>query len=67
MAFIKLKSVDCMQFKINTEVAKFMGTIKTMLEDCDVDDQNDAVVPLPKVRKFCVTLWNEPIITKAMH
>lgn len=49
MPFIKLQSVDRVQFKIDTEVAKFSGTIKTMLRDCDVNDENDAVVPLPNV------------------
>lgn len=49
MPFITLESVDCVQFKIDTEVAKFSGTIKTMLEEGNVDDEKDAVVPLPNV------------------
>lgn len=49
MPFIKLESSDCVQFKIDTEIAKFSGTIKTMLEDCNLDDEKDAIVPLPNV------------------
>ncbi|XP_055309029.1 S-phase kinase-associated protein 1-like [Sitodiplosis mosellana] len=50
MAIIKLKSSDGEYFETDVQVAKCSGTIKTMLEDCGLDDEGEeGVVPLPKV------------------
>ncbi|XP_055325705.1 S-phase kinase-associated protein 1-like [Sitodiplosis mosellana] len=50
MAFIKLKSSDGEYFETDAQVAKYSGTIRTMLEDCGLDDEGEeGVVPLPKV------------------
>lgn len=49
MPAIKLKSSDGVQIKTDTEIAAFSGTIKTMLEYCDLNDEKDSVVPVPNV------------------
>lgn len=47
---IKLKSLDVEIFETEIKAAKFSGTIKTMLEDCGLEDEEDAVVPVPNVK-----------------
>lgn len=47
---IKLQSVDGEVFDVDIRVAKMCGTIKTMLEDGGVDENDDTTVPLPNVK-----------------
>lgn len=49
MPMIKLQSSDGEVFETDVQIAKCSGTIKTMLEDCGMDEEEEAVVPLPNV------------------
>nr|CAD7194682.1 unnamed protein product [Timema douglasi] len=49
MPNIKLQSSDGEVFDIDVEVAKCSVTIKTMLEDLGMDDDEEEIVPLPNV------------------
>lgn len=49
MSAIILESSDGVQFKIDAEIAKFSGTIASILEYCGQNDEKDSVVPLPNV------------------
>ncbi|KAK4887320.1 hypothetical protein RN001_003591 [Aquatica leii] len=49
MPNIKLQSSDGETFEIDVEIAKCSVTIKTMLEDLGMDDDEEEVVPLPNV------------------
>ncbi|KAJ6640367.1 S-phase kinase-associated protein 1 [Pseudolycoriella hygida] len=46
---IRLQSSDGEVFDTDEQIAKCSGTIKTMLEDCGMEEGEDAVVPLPNV------------------
>lgn len=45
--FVRLQSVDMQVFKVDLDVAMRSGTIKNMLEDCELNDET--VVPLANV------------------
>ena len=49
MPSIKLQSSDGDIFKVDVETAKQSETMKTILEDLRMDDEDDALVPLPNV------------------
>lgn len=49
MPVIKLQSLDGEVFEVDVEIAKQSVTIKTMLEDLGVDEDDDEPVPLPNV------------------
>ncbi|XP_055303112.1 S-phase kinase-associated protein 1-like [Sitodiplosis mosellana] len=61
MAIIKLQSSDGEFFETDVEVAKCSATIKTMLEDCCLDDDGEeAIIPLPSVSSSilkCFLQW----------
>lgn len=62
MTIIKLQSSDGDIFETDIQIAKRSGTIKTMLEDCGLDDDEDAVVPLRNVSSDIlrrVLQWSE--------
>ncbi|KAH8281177.1 hypothetical protein KR018_002716, partial [Drosophila ironensis] len=46
---IKLQSSDEEIFFVDIQVAKCSGTIKTMLEDCGMEEDENAIVPLANV------------------
>lgn len=59
---IKLKSSDGVEFEIDVEVAKHLGTIRTMLEDCGMNEEEGAVVPVPEIKAAIlrrVLEWSE--------
>ena len=49
MPTIKLQSSDGEIFEVDVEIAKLSVTIKTMLEDLGMDDEDDEAIPLPNV------------------
>ncbi|XP_050738997.1 S-phase kinase-associated protein 1 isoform X1 [Eriocheir sinensis] len=49
MPSIKLQSSDGDTFDVDVEIAKQSVTIKTMLEDLGMDEDEEEVVPLPNV------------------
>ncbi|AXN91156.1 putative BTB domain containing protein [Namao virus] len=49
MPIIKLQSSDGEVFEVDVEIAKQSITIKTMMEDLGMDDEDDDPVPLPNV------------------
>merc|ERR1712012_1258684 len=51
MPTIKLQSSDGDIFPVDVEIAKQSVTIKTMLEDLGVDEDEEELVPLPNVNK----------------
>ncbi|XP_023223003.1 S-phase kinase-associated protein 1-like [Centruroides sculpturatus] len=49
MPNIKLQSSDGEIFEVDVEIAKASVTIKTMLEDLGMDEDEEDVIPLPNV------------------
>ncbi|KAI4477531.1 hypothetical protein M0804_012648 [Polistes exclamans] len=49
MPNIKLQSSDGEVFEVDVDIAKCSVTIKTMLEDLGMDDEEEEAVPLPNV------------------
>ena len=49
MPAIKLQSSDGEIFEVDVEIAKLSVTIKTMLEDLGMDEEDDDAIPLPNV------------------
>jgi len=60
---IKLESSDGVIFSTEVKAAKLSETIKTMLEVSAVENDENAVVPLPKVNAFIL----DKILTWAYH
>lgn len=60
MPTIKLQTSDDEVFEVDIQIAKCSGTIRIMLEDCDLNEDENAVVPLPKVNSMTlskVLIW----------
>ena len=49
MPTIRLQSSDGEVFPVEIEIAKQSVTIKTMLEDLGIDEDEEEIVPLPNV------------------
>ena len=49
MPTMKLQSSDGDVFEVDVEIAKASNTIKTMIEDLGMDEDDDEPVPLPNV------------------
>ena len=49
MPNIQLQSSDGEIFKVEVAIAKQSNTIKTMLEDLGMDEEEEEIVPLPNV------------------
>jgi len=49
MPTIRLQSSDGEVFPVDIEIAKQSVTIKTMLEDLGIDEDEEEIVPLPNV------------------
>ena len=49
MPSMKLQSSDGETFEVDVEIAKASNTIKTMIEDLGLDEDDDEPVPLPNV------------------
>lgn len=49
MPTMKLQSSDGDVFDVDVEIAKASNTIKTMIEDLGLDEDDDEPVPLPNV------------------
>lgn len=50
MPTIKLQSSDFVVFEVDYDVAKAFGIIKTMVENLGLEEKDEEIVPLPKVK-----------------
>ena len=62
MPSIKLQSSDGETFPVDVDIARQSVTIRTMLEDLGMEEEEDEVVPLPNVnaailKKVCNTKY----------
>ena len=66
MPSIQLQSSDGEIFKLDVEIAKLSNTIKTMLDDLGIDEDEEEIVPLPNVNAAIlkkVWIFNETYIS----
>ena len=59
MPNIKLQSSDGEIFEVDVEIAKLSVTIKTMLEDLGMDEEDDEAIPLPNVNAAILKVRRE--------
>uniref|UniRef100_A0A6P4E135 S-phase kinase-associated protein 1 n=1 Tax=Drosophila rhopaloa TaxID=1041015 RepID=A0A6P4E135_DRORH len=60
MPVVKLQSSDGEIFHTDSETAKCSSTIKTLLDDCGLEAENDPLIPLPNVNSAIlkkVLIW----------
>ncbi|XP_068144058.1 S-phase kinase-associated protein 1 [Drosophila tropicalis] len=60
MPTVKLQSSDGEIFETDDRAAECSGTIKTLLKDCQLDDAESQIIPLPNVNSMIlakVLLW----------
>ena len=57
MPTIKLQSSDGEIFEVDVEIAKLSVTIKTMLEDLGMDEEDDEAIPLPNVNAAILKVY----------
>ena len=63
MPNIQLQSSDGEIFKVEVAIAKQSNTIKTMLEDLGMDEDEEEIVPLPNVNAAILKkVWLQPFI-----
>ncbi|KAL1509884.1 hypothetical protein ABEB36_004555 [Hypothenemus hampei] len=75
MPQIKLQSSDGEVFPIDVEIAKMSTTLKTMLEDLGMEDDDDEIVPLPnvnaailrKVLEWCTAHRHDPPLSEDIN
>ena len=49
MSSIKLESNDGEMFTVDLDIARQFGTVKNMLEDLGMDEEDEEAIPLPNV------------------
>ncbi|KAL4142822.1 hypothetical protein QTP88_005219 [Uroleucon formosanum] len=56
-----------MVFQVDFEIAKASATIKTMVEDLGLEEEDEENVPLPNVNTGILKSFNGPPITRTTH
>ena len=64
MTFLKLQSSDGEVFQVETQIAKQSNTIRTMLEELGMGDDDDEAIPLPNVN---ATILKKVISCQSQH